>query len=73
MTLRLRQCRIVMLVRRSTFVESSNGGMAELLKLSNRRIVEWWNGGVGGIIKSSNLWDVGMVELVKSSNRGIVG
>ena len=46
-------------------VESSNGGMEELVVLSNRRIfewrsfriVEWWN---GGVVESSN---GGMMEL----------
>ena len=29
-------------------VELNNGGMVELVELSNRRIVQWFNGGIGG-------------------------
>ena len=28
------------------FIKSSNGGVVELVKLSNCRIVVWWNGGM---------------------------
>ena len=33
---------------------SSGRGMMELMELSNRRFVEWWNGGFDGVVESSN-------------------
>ena len=39
------------------------------MELSDRRIVEWWNGEVGGVIESS---EGGKMELVELSNHQMV-
>ena len=53
-------------------VKSSNGGMVKRWSWWSRRIVELWNGGVGGVVESAY---GGMLELVhgvaESSNGGV--
>ena len=42
--------------------------------LSSRPIVEWWNGRVGGVVKSSNrrMWSPGVFGVVESTIRRVV-
>ena len=35
-------------------VELSNSEVGGVFELSNRRVVQWWNDGVGGVVESSN-------------------
>ena len=58
------------------------------MMLSNRRIVDWWNGGVGGVVESSNCgmvewqswwncrivewWNGGMVELMTELSNRLI-
>ena len=49
----------------------------ELVELSNRRIVEWWNGGVCGVVESSNsemveLWELSDRRIVEDGDGGVV-
>ena len=44
--------------------------MVESLEMSKSRIVEWWNGEIGGVVESSNDRVGGDVE---SSNGGVGG